>query len=571
MATKKCLDNIKKETSSYNHLCSGVAPSGLPFCVEASTYLDQHCRSMQANVDDPVPTFDPYNHEWCYCCCTCFAKGTLIETSPEKFRAIEKIHSGDDVMATGREINWKKTKVEYRDGDLTSAMLPGLYCVNYLMEGESKPRNLIVSPDHLFLMNSSRTLKKVQHLIPGNKLTTKDGKNAVVQFVAQGNHFTALQTIKMEGDLNLQTLDGHLLNSNGIISADYAVQSYYDSLKDEEEIVFSFSDPNKVYEVGTHEYAKNFGCKELDEFLGDENRWPAGFVPKRHQIINIPKRAYRFLTPEQAKDVDDNGEFNPYSARTGMRNLKKLFKYAQMITPEINFILDWYNKTFNAYAWEQDGQKFAVVTGAMVRLKNISDDGWALILGFLQASHNSEFNTIGEMDYNSIENMRNTYTDDHFVNMFENAVQEIRGVFELVDKKHSAGNLETFPEYPSLDCRIQTYMNSASFFPIPQCAKPKAKQLVLEGAYASIDYKNVTVLFDLALDPDSASDIKNYQFTPEVKITGVKIDPDHPSRTILDVDGLKGQSKYLLTVENVKSTDGASIPYGEDAVIIRTP
>lgn len=577
MATQKCLDNIKAEKTDYNHLCTGKLPSdmggmkkGTDYCVFASTKLNEHCNSMKYNVDDPAPTFDFCNQEWCYCCCTCFALGTLIETSPENFIAIEKINSGDQVLTSGVDLVWKSNKVDYRDGSLSLTTLPGLYCVRYIIEGEIEPHDIIVSPDHLFLMNTSRTLKKVQHLIPGNKLTTKDGKSAIVQFVAIGSYITALQTIQMEGEVNLNTLEGHLLNSNGVITADYAVQLYYETNKLDDKLIFAFSNPNSVHEVGTEEYKNEFGCDQLNDFLNDESTWPAGFVPKRHQIINIPKQVRSFLTKKQAQDVKNNGEFNPYNIRTGMRNIEKIFQFAKIIYPNITYVLDWNNKIPNAYAWEQDGQKFIVISGELVRLKTITDEGWALVIAFLQASLSGNYNTVGEMDYYAIENMRNIFTDDIFVNYFTKAVAQIKELFKLVSEKHAAGDKDDIANNPPLDCRIQAYIYSASFLPIPECVLPKPKYLEFRKAYASIDNKQVNVVFSGVLDESSATDINNYEFIPAVKVLKAECSKE-TGIVILDVEGLNSSSKYILTVNNVKADYGAQIAEDANCVIIKTP
>lgn len=566
MASAKCLENIRSEPPPYNVACTD------PFCYKTSFARGVHCSTRGLPMDTPVLSWDPDlgGGQACYCCCSCFAMDTPIEARPGEFMMIQDIQAGDTIMAAGRDLEWKETRVRLRTGDLNPSMVPGLYCVYYLLEEESESRFVLVTPDHLFLMNTTRTLKKVQHLIPGDKLTAKDGRVAQVQFVALGEHNTSIQSIEMEGRLDPETLEGHLINSNGIVTADYVVQVYHETSTIDDKHIYRFSDPDDVQEAGTDEYAAKFHCQELENFLNDEKSWPRGFVPRRQNLVNVPRFAQGFLTDQQAQDVWDNGEFNAYTNVVGRDNVERLFKFSRSQFPGITCILDWHNKVPNAYAWNQNNQKILLVTGGLVRLKSLFLEGQSLIIAFLQAYLEGN-RCIGNADYEAVENLRDLWPDSMLAQLLPSAIAQVQAMFDLVDAKHAGGNPEDVCAEPSLKCRIKTYWNAFSFFGIPDCALPKSEYFDLLRAYADIDNTRVSVVFSDGVEKDSGTDTENYQFIPVVKVTKAEIDPANNRIVILEVDGLKGAGKYMLTVGEVKSVHGARLTPGADTVIVKTP
>jgi hypothetical protein len=419
-------------------------------------------------------------------------------------------------------------------------------------------------------MNTSRTLKKVQHLIPGDKLTGRDGIIAEVQFVVQGEYNTSVQSIEMLGKLDPKTLEGHLINSNGIISADYAVQVYHETNNLDEKHIYSFSNPNSVYEVGSEEYSKSFASQKLTDFLEDEESWPKGFIPKRHNIINIPKTAYSFLNRKQEQDVYDNAEFNSYTNVVGRNDVERLFAFSQMHFPNLKCILDWHNRRPNAYAWSQANQNFLVVTGGLVRLKGLYLEGNSLIIAFLQAYFEGK-KCKGFADYEAIDNLRDLWPDTILANLVPEAIKQVKWIFDFVSEENSKGDPNNICEDPSLDCRIQTYWNSFSFLGIPDCALPNPEYLKLERAFANIENTQVNVIFDDKLDIASASNISNYEFIPKVEITKAEVDKTNSKNVILYVNNLKAESKYILSVGQVKSIHNTGLFPGDDSLIIKTP
>jgi hypothetical protein len=82
-------------------------------------------------------------------------------------------------------------------------------------------RELLVSEDQLFL-TPDRTLIPAAKLKPGDALLQPDGSPIPVYAVHRAAVAKRLHQIVAGGCDG--TLDGHLLNANGVVMADYAVQ-----------------------------------------------------------------------------------------------------------------------------------------------------------------------------------------------------------------------------------------------------------------------------------------------------------------------------------------------------------
>jgi len=531
-------------------------------------------------LDTPVLTWDPAiadndpdGQGACYCCCSCFALDTPLEAKPGEFVMIQDIDAGDEILAAGVDLNWKPAKVLDRSGNLELSLIPGLYYVSYRLKGENEDRHLLVTPDHLFLMNTTKTLKKVQNLVPGDKLTDKNGDVAVVQFVVVGEHHTSVQSIELAGDYDPNTLDGHLVNSNGVVTADYVVQVHHEVNEGGDQFTYQFRDTDEtdIQEVGTKEYAEKFPHEGRDNFLEDEDSWPKGFIPKRKRIVNIPKTAWGFLTEPQAMEVMENAEFNPYSNVIGRDNVERLFKFGRMLFPDIIYIIDWHNKFPNGYAWIQGRQKFLVVTGGLIRLKSLFLEGHSLIIAHLQAYLNGE-QCVGTCDYEATHDiLRELWPDKIYARIVPNAISQMEEIFSVIQSKPEQKDQNDRCLNPPLDCRIETFWAGMSFMEIPDCALPKVEFFELQQAFSSIDRNQITMAFSEKLDPESVTDTKNYDLVPGAKISKAEMDSTNEKRIVLFVETLKPNSRYILAVENINTTHGGVIAAGKDAVIFKTP
>lgn len=567
MPTSQCLKNIQSEPAPYNRACSDN------FCIKTSFARGKHCSAKGMPMDTPVLSWDPSitpigaDDYACYCCCSCYALNTPIEATKGEFVLIQNIQAGDSILTTGLDLTWKPGVVKDRSGDIYTSMVPGLYLVRYLMPDEDRPRDILVTPDHLFLMHTSKTLKKVQHLIPGNRLMTADGRAAAVMFVAHGEYETSIQSINMEDRFDGKNLTGHLINANGIVSTDYSVQCYYETGNLDKDLMFGFSNSEEVYEVGTKEYINKFESPQLAGFLSSPEEWPKGFNPKRKALIDIPVVATGFVTTEQADDIREASEFNDYSNGVPREAINKLFRIFSTDYNEVNFILDWNNEDVNAYAWTQDGQKYLVLTGGLARVKGLYVNAFSLIISAMLIRLSGK-QYVAEADYVSLNVLRDIFPDSIYAELAPKGIRQVtEALFDKISEEHAAGNPSDVGGNPAVSCRKVAFWNGLSFLDIPKCGVPVPLYFHLKKAYADYDLTTVNVIFDNDVDVDSAEVLVNYRIAG-VEITAAQVNEAKPGTVILSVEGLEPASKYILSVENVTSVDHQSLPEETHTVIV---
>ncbi len=560
MPTKKCAENIAQEAPPFNISCTDS------FCAKTRPARDSHCQTFGLDPDTPQLSFDPALNSSCYCCCSCYTLNTPIAIAKDEFALIQDIVEGDTILTTGSDLVWRPGNVESRSGDIEPSMVPGLYLVRYLMEGEQHTRDLIVTADHLFMMASDKKLKKVQNLIPNNGLLSADGKTARVVFVVHGDFNTAIQSIEMEGEFDGENLDGHLINANGIVSTDFKVQAFYESMGDESVNSWSvaFGDTEKILSVGESDYISKFNCDEIGAFLDDPEQWPKGFMPKRQQLINIPENANKFLTLKQAYEVNDNAIFNAVSSNKD--TILKVLSLYKSKYPKINFILDWYNYSSNAFSWESSTQQYVVITGQLARIKNLYTNGMSLIVADM-ITRLVDNKCVAEGDYNALNIMRVVWPNSILATMAPNGITEVKDtIFENI-KNNRNGNPNDICEEPSIDCRMESFDAGLAFFPMPECGVPPSQVFILEQAFANFDLTKIEIQFSENVDIPTGSSSINYSITNEVVVESAEV---IDNKVELTVKGLEFGTRYVLEVSEVMSVYGVLIQPNPSLAIINT-
>jgi hypothetical protein len=568
MGSPKCNQNVAAEPPPFNRKCTDA------YCHKTSYARGLHCTQRHLPPDTPVSSWDdaiaatdPNQDGDCWCCCSCFAEDTQLEVTSGKFDFIPHIIGGQQILAAGVDLRWKPTTVAFRTGDADSAVIPGLYYVEYKMPGETVPRHLLVTPDHLFLMSQTKTLKKVQFLIPGDKLATADGGSAVVQFAVSGEHFTTIQSIEMDGPVDPRTLDGHLLNCNGVVTADYAVQVIYEMGSPAMALLAVRAD-QEVHEVGSEEYRRQFRSSDEELFVQSPARWPRGFVPHNSQTIPVPLAAFGYLTADQAKAVGDNGKFNPPTIMVGRDDLLYLFKQSRLLFPDVVCLLDWPNAVPNAYAWQANGQKFLLVTGGLVRLQGFFLQGLALVLGTLQASGQRNA-CVCVWDYQATFSiLRDALPSTSSVRLIAEGIKQVEQLFALAGDGSQGDDACAAP---SLACRLESYRAGLSFLDVPECAGAWPKHLQAMSAYASIDNASIVVRFNDRLDAATAGDTGKYVLSPAAQVTAATVSSANATEVMLSVNGLTGGGAYyVLVFGNLVSAHGAPLDPGQTPLVFTT-
>lgn len=557
MPTAACTEAIKKEKPPVT--CSEA------FCIKIRERIDKYCHKSQLPTDTPVPQEE--NGQECWCCCSCFAYDTPIEVSEGSFALIQDLWSGDKVRATGPDVSqWEEKEVTYVGGMGPDIEIDFMFHTAYSYgDGPVEVRFIITTSDHLLLMSSGK-LKAIQFLAPGDELRRADGGIARVLFNVPGQYRGGVRHIAL-GDFDGKDLNGHLMNSNGIISADFGVQAHYVANNLTETLLEEL--PDDAAQAGTGRYRSMYPSPEAEQFLGDKQAWPKGFIPHAHTLLNIPATAYSFLTQAQAEDIEQAHAHDIYASNNDLMTLRYLYKLLNTLFPNITYLVDWENELPNAYAWEQYGEKFVVVTGGLSRSKEIRRNGLSLIVSTLLAYHDGN-KCVGPADYEgAFQFMRQLWFGDLYFSAFNGAYEEVSAFFSLISAANSKENPDNICAQPSIECRLQTYKAAKIMDDLPACATPKAEALELVSAAASPDRRKVTVTFNRPLDPPTAQTSANYTVDPKSKVAAAKLDPKNDTVVVLNVAALRKNTQYTLKVANVTSIDNKPLDPDHSSVTFK--
>ena len=249
------------------------------FCTSQPELLHL-CMHQSWPVGQPIVALGPNGPCYCYCT-TCLALGTLVEDGDGMFRAVEDFVEGDEVMAAGLSLQWEPRTVTF-SGGLPPARQRSVIVVAY----ESSV--LVVTNDHLFTLHGEQyELRRADRLTPSDRLVSPDGDPVEVNGIYTGDYFGSFHHLtagpEAVGDDNLQ---GHLINTGNVISADYITQLRARSPAGTPGFVADREHELPV--VGSREYIRQFGRAAIEA-----PQLPVGFVatmPLRVAPFDVPDR-----------------------------------------------------------------------------------------------------------------------------------------------------------------------------------------------------------------------------------------------------------------------------------------
>lgn len=462
MADPICLQNIASQPPPLNRECPTI-------CGDTDFINGTHCGTLGVPTNTPILTKDPNFGGtgvagYCYCCCSCFTLGVPIEVPApaNQFQLIENLQQGDDVLATGFDLQWQPAKVFHQSGPLNKRIIPGLWHVRYRLPGERETRDLIVTPDHLFLLHEQRKLKAVQFITPNDGLTAKNGGRADVVFVVRcENVDTAVHSLLMEGDFDGNDPTGHLVNANGVVTADYVVQTYYERAR-QPSSTFGTTETDLI--AGTPEYARQYPSAVLQDYLNDPSQWPKGVLPVvPSETISPPPEAFSYLTAGQAGDLIKSARFLDNWNTSSQVTLNRLFKEHRAYFPETICLLDRDNLTPNVYAWSRAGQKIVLFTGAFARIQGLFRESYSLVLAVMQA-HLNGTTSVANADCEAVAYLlREKYDGPQYASLMTAALEQLNGLFATFSPETRGGGTDKGATLPSTDIRLRIYDDAISF------------------------------------------------------------------------------------------------------------
>lgn len=157
------------------------------------------------------------------CNCTCWG-GPLapyqVMGSKGKFMALDQLPVGGFVAACGLDLKWYNVPVGYASRPRQAAPQKGIH----IKIGEIE---MLVPRTHIFLTLQNRLIAAHQ-LIKRILLMGADGEGVVIDEIEEVETSSIYQFIATSEEAPLEDLRYHLLNSQGVVSADYAVQRAFE-------------------------------------------------------------------------------------------------------------------------------------------------------------------------------------------------------------------------------------------------------------------------------------------------------------------------------------------------------
>lgn len=452
-------------------------------CSAADAEINEVCVAEGWSINHPVITRD--SQGICNCSCSCLAFGTMVQEGSGSFKAIETYVEGDVVMAAGVDLQWAPQRVVFSGGTTGASRQKYTVLVRY------ENTAIAVTSDHLFLLaGDDRVLKRADRLNVEDRLVSPSGEPVEIKGVHIGDYLAGFHHVAASSkDPVGEDIDGHLLNTNGVVSADYVVQIMARST---DVAGFNAAANEQMLIVGSPEYVKKFGRASLQApelpagFNGDspirisnsniaDQENGHTFIPAEATMVRVPEDACSFLPPDQAeaKKASPKRGFNDPMSREWV---EALITQHRTFYPDVTYHLDWASDEVNAFAWVENGVRHVDLKGGLVRDRDLELEGISVVLAHELAHHYGGVPTFpsglsceGQADYRGVRNvMRKVWFGESYFTMVDPGIAQMAAFFGVPNSPTAPGG-SSGCGHPAGACRVATYHAAAAFTGKPAC------------------------------------------------------------------------------------------------------
>jgi hypothetical protein len=567
-------------TSNFHRICNCVDWQGnrVPNCdpkdnlypVQTGECYNPETKEWRSGTSQACAQLGlPWYFATCYCCCSCFAASTPV-ADPQGFRPIGDYLIGDEVLTafrTGDSWTWQPATVQYSNGSpATTATGPGVGNLMYLIEYGTK-QSVLATPNQLFLLPDGK-LRRANQLTPGtDSLVGVNGTPVAIGRISTGFykgpiHHIATQMVSY-GDFSGK-IDGHLINTNGVVAGDYLLQVFQDTPKMRANLdqnaptigtdAYRQQNPNlvvKPYVVGTEQevVGAEYATPEFFTLHGDSNQSaPAGALS-----LFSERQEAMLLDPDIAK--------RGFSDSTNLHQVSYFTKLFGAFYPDVDIVLDWESVHPNVFGYQDDGKATVLVGGELLRIGALYGPAMAIALGFGVAAASIDESSLGRALYDGVSGVLADVLGPYWIETVHAGLQQFSPVLTALAAKETDQTSDDTGL--SADCLLAVIDAAVSGDMVPGCAG--GDTLALKGA----EYADGTVraTFNTELDPATANVADNYAVSPGGVITGVLLDEKNPTSVSISCELTAGKS-YVLTVLNLTSADGSTLnPLARSAAV----
>lgn len=589
--TQGCIDNIKKrkngricgdpathcwDISDYTHqicVCQGQFHGSCTETPEPPPWLTPSppgCCTYTA--DSPIPSYD--NKGLCYCCCSCFAYDTpiayAIEGSAPQYRAVQDFAIGDVVLAADTALTWSEVPLQFSEG--APAKKSALIRLDYKIGDE--PLSLLVTRGQPVFTPAGK-LMRADRLRPGDPLVLADGSGTTpLLSIAAGIFDKGVHHIATTQNAATQ-IDGHLLNSNGIVTGDFALQiSGFDS-EPGNAMMAEDHDERPVFGTAAY-YAALPGAPPVPDAPGaayllaagdsPDHPTPEGFEAMAGYTPGFPAGTQSYFTDAQAWQLQTSKDRAPPGSSVGSDIAQYIVRLFGGIYPNIAFEFDQRNDVPNAYAFQVYDRKFVVITGGLIRMNPVSLESLAFIaahcaarLEKLAPTNEDGFSCRGTADWASAGILMYVFIGDLYGDVVTAGFDQLKALFALLGPQTESRGADTCMNI-SVQCRLSAVQAGFQGGMLPECAGGKpSSTLALTGATAAMGKHGravVTLAFSAALDPATVTLPANYSFDPVLSVASATLDPDDSTKVRVEPEDMEPGLSYVVSVLGILSAKG---------------
>ncbi len=460
-------------------MCSGE------HCSAVEESYNETCKEEGWAVNHKVMVCE--NGTCCNCTCSCLAYNTPVFISNTETMPIQSINIGDSVLARENG-DWVEKTVEFSDGTSPLSVQPEMCYIAYIDQTE---KIIVVTLDHTFLTKDNKLIRARQ-LSKGHKIQLADGSLTEIVNYELRSYTGGVWNIATSHE-KPKSLDGHLLNTQGVISGDYAVQLYFNELAKDGYVVLDSEAPE-------------FRSQKYQDMISDKNAQPsfkaaAPSVNVEHYLNSVsnplhatkngpgPGGVYYHLDHSFVLDISGQSGLQGYFTSAQAASIKAndtvvdknimtttqwLLTLFSSFYPDINFIVDYPNPAANAFSAYLDNRPSILIQGGLLHAKKLQWEGTALIIAYSIARFRGKNNkgndglTCKPNADLKIAGILSSVFYPLYPTVIFPALEQIKALFDLIKPKEDGpvnGCHAT-----TLECRFKTYEESIAYRPLPECA-----------------------------------------------------------------------------------------------------
>jgi hypothetical protein len=556
------------ETETFHSECADIGKGNTLYPISTAECYNKKTQTYSEPLMDEDGAYCPEGSRLnsCYCCCSCLAFGTPIAT-PGGAKAIELFNIGDSVSVG----SWDKSKLGWSEGSVkfSSGTDPGsINTMIFIDFGEQG--HLIATPDNLFLMSNGK-LKRADRLVPHkDEILTAEGAAIGITAVISGQWNKGLHHIATGLEFT-GSLDGHLINTNGIVTGDYCLQiNQHELIK-----MGLMDDPAAMPSLGSSEFADAHDHLETGRTHAKGPNVvnpPAAFTPfALIDNLYVPDNAAKLFTDAQAKDIVSNPKttFRGVHDDSGFESMSYLIRLFKGFYPDVNITIDKTNANVNTYAFELYGMKHLVISGELLRMNGLFQEayqfilaqGIARLLGEKPATANG-FTYVAAADFYATSSILRTVSYLAPADFSGEVVDQVTTLFGYISDANAAGNPSDPANDPSIRCRLGSMRTGIFGGNVLPCACADLALLSAFSDSAEPDNQLLQLIFDREVDPESVTDLFNFKFKgkdasatlPNVLAAGVS--RQNGQEVVLQVQSPLDQ-EFTIIVQDINSVGGS--------------